>query len=716
LKQKVVAGFLLALLILLIIGISSILQTKSFITATDRRAEIFLFAMAFEHLIFELDEVQTNMRGYVMTGDEKYRQEVEQMNKSIKMTRADIAARPSSADARKVALRALDSLIDSHLAFSAEVIRIRSTAGYGPADDLVKSGKGEEIMTAIRSLHDRLRNEDDALLEEMARNTSHIGTRTLWIVGLGSLMGLGIVAFSISSIVSELNQRMHAERELTERERAYRQLSGEFRTLLNAVPDRIYHLDRTFHVLWSNQGQPAGAAEDLQELCCYQLFEGSSAPCENCPVEESLKSGNPKTGVVTDKNGRIWELRAVPIKNPDTGEITVIELARDISERRKLEAQLIQAQKMEAVGQLAGGVAHDFNNILMAIMGYGNLLDIQVRQDEPLKDYIKQILAASEKAATLTRSLLAFSKKQVMSPKPVNLNEICLNIEKLIYRVIGDDIELQTIYHGGDLVVMGDSGQIEQVLLNLVNNARDAMPQGGLLIIETGTAYLDDEFMNIFGGSSPGMHAVLSVTDTGTGMDEATRARIFEPFFTTKEQGKGTGLGLAMVYGIIRQHNGFVHVYSELNRGATFKIYLPLISAKASAPAVTPEAIPLEGSEVILLAEDNHGVRELISTALAGFGYTVISAGDGEEALARFLENRERIDLALLDLIMPKMNGKEVYQKMLELKPSVKTIFMSGYTANLIHHKGILDEGLHFIQKPISLNDLLRKIRAVIES
>jgi signal transduction histidine kinase len=385
-------------------------------------------------------------------------------------------------------------------------------------------------------------------------------------------------------------------------------------------------------------------------------------------------------------------------------------------EQEKLNSQLLQAQKMEAVGHLAGGVAHDFNNILTAIIGYANLLRKKVLADEQLTFFADQILSASDRAAGLTRSLLAFSRKQVIEPKPADLNDIVQGIDKIAKRLIGEDIEFRTVPLNRRLTVMADSGQMEQVLLNLCTNARDAMPHGGKLTIETDVVEVDEVARKLNFLDRTGWYGVICVSDTGAGMDEETRKQIFEPFFTTKEVGKGTGLGLSIVYGIIKQHNGTINVYSEAGKGTTFKIYLPLIAAAGEAAEPKADVRPEGGNETILLAEDENDVRVLITHILREAGYSVIEAATGEDAVKKFAEQADRFSLFLSDVIMPKMNGKEAYDQIKGSRPDVKVLFMSGYTADIIQSRGILAEGSSFLSKPIIPDQLLRKVREVLDS
>ncbi|KAF0146283.1 MAG: PAS/PAC sensor hybrid histidine kinase [Nitrospirae bacterium] len=387
----------------------------------------------------------------------------------------------------------------------------------------------------------------------------------------------------------------------------------------------------------------------------------------------------------------------------------------DITEQKRLEDQLRQAQKMEAVGQLTGGIAHDFNNILTAIMGYAGLMQMKMKEDDPFKVNVDQILASSERAAHLTQGLLAFSRRQVLNPKPVDINNVINTMVKLLKRVIGEDIELETDPSQEPLTIMADSVQVEQALMNFATNARDAMPKGGQLTIETKKIELDEEFIKAHGYGAPGTYALMSISDNGVGMDEKTREKIFEPFFTTKEAGKGTGLGLSMVYGIVKQHNGYINVYSEPSRGTTFKIYLPLIeTGQLSEEKPEEHRLPAGGNETILLAEDDEAVRRFTVSVLHEFGYKVIEAVDGEEAITKFMENKDGIRLLILDVIMPRKSGKDAYDEIKAINPGIKVLFASGYTDDVIQSRKFIEEG-SFISKPVSPTILLKKIREILD-
>jgi PAS domain S-box-containing protein len=398
------------------------------------------------------------------------------------------------------------------------------------------------------------------------------------------------------------------------------------------------------------------------------------------------------------------------------GIIQVMGIAQDITQQRNIELQLHQSQKMEAVGQLAGGIAHDFNNILTAIIGYSTLMRIKMDEDNPLRNYAERILSSSEKAAVLTQSILAFSRKQLINPHPVNLNDVLNKGQKLLQSFVREDIEFVLELCPTPLIIMADSVQLDQVFMNLVANARDAMLDGGTLVMRTEIFSMDEVFPHAHGYGQPGTYACLSVTDTGIGMDETTRNKIFEPFFTTKELGKGTGLGLAMVYGTIKQHEGYINVYSEPGLGTTFRLYLPLVAQAVQEKAEAESFFETGDGETVLLAEDSECVRKSTREILENFGYAVIEATDGEDAIEKFTRHMDQIDIVILDVIMPQKSGKEVYDILKKIRPDLKVLFTSGYTADIITRKGILDEKLHFIAKPVSPIDLLAKVKELLHN
>jgi PAS domain S-box-containing protein len=430
------------------------------------------------------------------------------------------------------------------------------------------------------------------------------------------------------------------------------------------------------------------------------------------------------TGDLTDRQiqmrkedgSTIWVAVNAKAHHDSSGLIDWIDgTFEDITEKKKLEMQLRQTQKMEAMGTLTGGIAHDFNNILTAIIGYSNLLQMRIDDGDPCRSYVDEILRSSQRAAALTRSLLTFSRTQEMETRPLDINDCIRQFRSFLSRIIGEDIELVTSLADEQLVVLADRGQIEQVLMNLATNGRDAMDHGGRLHIITRGLDVNGHDVAACATLTPGRYVEIAVSDTGTGMDETTRQRIFEPFFTTKDMGRGTGLGLSILYGIVRQHNGEVNVTSEVGQGTTFRIYLPATTA-ITEKGINHSTTPRGGDETILLIEDDEILRRLEKGVLEQFGYRVIEAADGEEALRQYQKYGERIDCLLLDVIMPRKNGREVFEEIRRRRPGIKALFTSGYTADIIHRQGILEQHLNFISKPATPTQLLRKLREVLDT
>ena len=504
-------------------------------------------------------------------------------------------------------------------------------------------------------------------------------------------------------------------RDITER----RRIENEYRVIIQTTKDGFWIVDLVGRFLEVNDAYCAMigySREELLSMKVADLYLGEDPHAVAARIDKVVREGYDRFDrTQRRKNGSLLDVEVSTSYLRDRGCLCVF--VRDITERKHLEAQLRQSQKMEAVGQLAGGVAHDFNNILQVIMGYSYLLSMDKKLDELQKDAVEQIIASSEKAAQLTAGLLALSRKQIMAPRQVNLNSIVQHVQKFLVRIIGEDIQFRLRLYKTLLPVVVDTGQIEQVLINLATNARDAMPKGGLLAIETGLQVMETPFQHMHGAGEPGSYAWLAVTDTGCGMDPETLARTFEPFFTTKEIGKGTGLGMAIVYGVVKQHNGFIDVYSEPGHGTTFRVYLPVA---ANEPAWQEDDgaqdPPPMGSETSLLAEDDPHVRELVVMVLTRFGYRVIEAEDGEQAVEKFAANRDGIGLILMDMIMPKKNGKDAYDEISRLKPGVKVLYLSGYTADFIMNRGVSEDEVELIMKPVQPLRLLRKIREVLDS
>ena len=434
-----------------------------------------------------------------------------------------------------------------------------------------------------------------------------------------------------------------------------------------------------------------------------KLFEG----------DESSFSINPN--IRKDGKKVTCEWFSTPLRDASGNVSGVLSMVHDITEKTELERQLQTGRRMEAVGTLAGGIAHDFNNVLTVILGYGELLRARVADDPKALADLNEISRAAERAATLTRQLLTFARRQVVEPVNLDLRHVVEDMMKFFVKVAGEQIEVKTFLAADTPTIRADRGQIEQVLMNLIINARDAMPGGGQLLVETGRVILEEEYIQEHMYMKKGRYALLVVSDTGIGMDEATREQAFEPFFTTKSPGKGTGLGLSVVYGIVKQHNGSIHLYSEPGKGSTIKIYFPAIEAPPDVKIPVKTEPIRGGSETILLVEDEESIRTLAGRILKDIGYTVLPACNGEEAIDLFRQHREKIALAVLDVVMPRMGGKEVFEVMRKENPGLKAIFMSGYSMNAIHEAFVIKPNTPFLGKPFALTALARKVREVLD-
>jgi two-component system NtrC family sensor kinase len=578
----------------------------------------------------------------------------------------------------------------------------------------------------------RLPDHDRSVLRAMAGVPLKSNNRVIGVLGLafieeGQLFDEERMAiltqFGELASVALDNAQLHdaVQRELSERRKAEERLR-KLSVAVEQSPASIIIMDTNGTIEYVNPrfSEITGysAAEAVGQN--NRMFKSDNTdPAEYRRVRETILGGREWRGEFHNhkKNGDLyWEQSLLAPIRDENGRIThVIAINEDVTGHKRLESELQHSQKMEAIGQLAGGIAHDFNNILTAVIGYASIMQIKLPEDDLLRNGVEQILATAERGSSLTKGLLAFSHKQHTITRRINLNEIVERVQKLLHRLISEDIRLTIRLDGEELPVMVDSVQIEQVLMSLAANARDAMPGGGEIVISTKLVDRNNRFADMNGLDQPGRFALLTVSDTGQGMDEETVSHIFEPFFTTKGAGKGTGLGLSIAYGIIKKHNGFILCNSSKGAGTTFSIYLPGCGVEAGdngqAPAQPP---PQAAGQVVLLADDNEATRRFTREVLEEFGYSVIEAEDGQQALDKFHENRARIGMLLLDVIMPGMQGREVYDAIHADHPEVKVLFTSGYTEELVRSQQFLDGSLPFIPKPYMPKELLMKIREVL--
>jgi len=557
---------------------------------------------------------------------------------------------------------------------------------------------------------------------------------------------IGQLATTFNGMTTQIRQLVDSlKKEIEERnqtEVALKRSEEKFRRIFETMQDSYIFADMDGNILLANPMTSTVLGYTPQELTRLNL---PADIYQNPRDREMLKQALIQKNRIRDyeilfkrKDGQVITVGSnVQLVNDETGQPIAIEgIFRDITQRKEIEQalqasnrqlaealnqlqqtqrQLVQQERLAAVGQLAGGIAHDFNNILVPIIGYAELGLMELSPDDPLYADLQRINDAANRAAALIRQILAFSRKQVLETKPLNLNEVVVEFEKMLQRLIGEDINLKTILAPELPPVQADPAQIEQILMNLAVNARDAMPRGGTLAIETGSVVLDEQYVHKYIDVQAGPHVLLAVSDTGVGMDAATKERIFEPFFTTKPLGKGTGLGLATVFGIVKQHGGNIWVYSEPGQGTTFKIYLPPVKTVAPAAELSVYApASVYGNETVLVVEDEMMVRALAVRTLASHGYRVLEATSPAEGLQFATEYSGTIHLLLTDVVMPQLNGRQLYEKVAAFHPKIKVLFMSGYTDNVIVHHGMLDQGVSFLQKPFTVHGLTQKVREVL--
>jgi len=583
--------------------------------------------------------------------------------------------------------------------------------------ELLSSDTGPEVMAADRKVI------ESGVTQTYEERAAANGTSRLYLATKGPYRDPQGEIIGLLGICRDITARKQAEEEIRQSQQKLRfhfdhtplavvEWDLDFRvTAWNPSAERIFGYAReealgqhgSFIVPEAYRAQVDRVWHDL-----LHNAEGADVPTARFGQNDNIT-----------KDGRLisCEWYNTPLVDDSGRVIGIASLAQDVSERVALEERLRQSQKMEAVGRLAGGVAHDFNNLLTVILGYSQILADSVPVGSRMAESTAQIKSAADRAAGITRQLLAFSRKTVLSPRVINLNDILLSLDSLLRRLIGEDIEVLAVPANDLGSVKADPGQIEQVIMNLALNSRDAMPRGGKLTLETANVTLDRTYARDHQPVKPGRYVMLAVSDTGCGMSSETQSRIFEPFYTTKEVGKGTGLGLSMVYGIVKQSGGYIWVYSEPDRGTSFKIYLPRVDQSAEKSADEKHSAPvMRGTETILLVEDDPQLRQLSSSVLVHCGYKVLVASTPQEGLAICHANHSDIRLLVTDVVMPGINGRELAEQILKICPKLRVLYISGYTSNAIVHYGVLDAGLWFLPKPFTVSALVAKVREVLDS
>jgi len=532
-------------------------------------------------------------------------------------------------------------------------------------------------------------------------------------VEIASRDEIGQMAGAFNTMASQIKEYITTQ---NRSEEALRRSEAKAKALFNAIPDMIFRISREGFFLEyeteHNRSTLVPPSEfigaSIREIMPSDVAEKTLHHIDRALQDGELQSFEYK--LYLNGTHRHYEARIVK-----SGEDEVLAIVRDITEHRRLEEQLFHAQKMEAIGTMAGGIAHEYNNILTAIMGFGEILRDNLDSDNPLRGYADLLLSSSERAAKITKGLLAYTRKQVTLMDYADVNEIIKTMESFLPSLVGEKIRLSIETAATGLPVLADRAQIEQVLMNLVTNAVDAMPGGGDLTITAAPFRGEKGFADNQACLPPGNYALVTVADTGIGIDRETQAKMFEPFFTTKEVGKGTGLGLSIVYGVVQKHRGYITVESAAGRGTSFRIYLPLLESEGNKAQAVPPAQPAGGTETVLVAEDNVSVRNLVSQVLENAGYRVIEAVDGMDAVQKFIEHEDSINLLLFDISMPHMTGTTAYHEIEKNKKDIKVIFLSGYAYDDDSMKEIADKGYPFIQKPLTPKELLKKLREVLD-
>jgi PAS domain S-box-containing protein len=725
-KRIVAAAIALALLVG---GLSVFLVVNQVATLGRARAWVQHTRSVIEttqQLVSSLQTAEDSERGFLITQDTDYLRPYREAEARLSPTESQLQSLVSDNPQRAGQVASLIRLVERRRAGVVRMVQLGQAGDFAGAKAMVIAGKGSAAMAAIRSSAASVIAGENELLNARTKDARVTQDATL-IVGMAvSLLALAVLTAGLVTLAA-INRRLDKAIDEARRADSEREAMGALASaIFNNVPDYLIVIniegEDRFTVADIN---PAFAralsipAEQVRGRAISELLPAEAAGQLTKYYQRVKARGHPVTSrdeLAEFPGGpRVWESILAPVQNTEGVTDRLIGSIRDITDRVRADERLRESQRMEAIGQLTGGVAHDFNNLLQVIRGNLELLQRSVAGDERGQQRLKNALYGAERAAQLTRQLLAFARRQPLAPKVINLSRLVGDMADLLRRTLGEAIEVETVVAGGLWNTVADPAQVESAILNLALNARDAMPGGGRLTVEINNASLDDSYARTVRDVTPGQYVMIAVTDTGEGMPEDVRARVFEPFFTTKVDGKGTGLGLSMVYGFVKQSNGHIQIYSELDQGTTVKIYLPRSRQAEQTTLLMLDTPPApEAGRTILVVEDEEAVREAAMAMIEELGYHRLEAADAEQALA-VLERGERVDLVFTDVVMPgPLRTRDFAQKMRELRPGMPVLFTSGYTDNAIIHQGRLDEGVHLISKPYAKADLARRIAALL--
>jgi PAS domain S-box-containing protein len=709
-----IGWFSLALAILVGISVFFYLHTRDLIQNEDLVARSLEVREKLYELHAALVEGESSQRDYILTGDQVFLAPYRQASAQIPLILKDLRELASDKPLTLSLIANMEPLINQEILWLQEDISMREQGNREASVQSIKSGAFRKLRADIQSSIAAINKAEDQLLAQRRARAKVNNRKLLYALIIGSMFSFGSLSLIFYFLLFEIKLRRRIEQDLylsEERLRVFMENSPAISFMKDEYGRYVYITGLIQQILAQKPGEVVGLTDyDLWPLEVAQSFQEGDLSVFSEQKAIAMSASLP------DKDGNLRHFLVYKFPVPNHSNQRILGgVAVDITKQKQLEQQFLQAQKLEAIGRLAAGVAHDFNNLLTAIIGYAEMVLLELGQGDPVESFVQEIVKAGQRAGSLTRQLLAFSRKQLLQPRPLNLNDVVGDMEEMLHRLIGEDIQFSVLLAPDLGAASADPGQIEQIIMNLVINARDALPRGGQITIETANVLLDEAYAQSHPEVTPGPHVMLAVNDNGEGMDAQTKAQIFDPFFTTKEVGRGTGLGLSSVYGIVKQSGGHIWVYSEPGRGTTFKVYLPQVEVSSEPLHVKTAPVELpRGWETILVVEDEEAVRALILQTLQKYGYTVLAARQGEEALSRCAGHPGPIHLLLADVVLPKINGPELAARLASTYPGLKVLFMSGYTDNAIFQHGVLDAGVNFLQKPFRVESLIHKVHEVL--